>query len=152
MTNSVGRIYAIALAVVVFFILWATIAANPFGQSNKVSATSDPKLLALQARQTAVQNQAIKASQTLNKRWATYRAALIQQKGSLTASQKAILKSAPAGPSVIVKVTNAKSITTTTSSGVVIHTTVPVGTVNPNTQIQSNLTQSPVRGQGNQGG
>lgn len=115
MTNAIGRFWAIALALVIFFILWAVLAGKPWVSA---SAPADPRLSALQAREQTLQNQALAAQQTLNKRWAAYRAALIRHQGSLTAQQRAQLAVAPAGPSVIVKVTGAAPVTHSTSSTV----------------------------------
>jgi uncharacterized MAPEG superfamily protein len=112
-TNAIGRFWAVALALVVFFVLWVVLAAKPWVSS---STPTDPRLAALQAREQKTQNRALAAQQTLNKRWATYRSALIRQKGSLTAQQRAQIATAPAGPSVIVKVTGATPVTRSTSS------------------------------------
>jgi hypothetical protein len=119
MAKSIGRFWAIAVALVVFFVLWAVVAARPWVSSSGTSLT-DPRLAALQAREQKIQNQAIAAQQTLNKRWAAYRAALLRHRGSLTPAQRAQLAAAPAGPSVVVKVTGAAPVTHTTSSGVVV--------------------------------
>lgn len=113
MTNAVGRFWAVAVALVVFFILWAVLAAKPWVSA---AAPADPRLSALQAQEQKTQTRALAAQQTLNKRWAAYRSALVRQKGSLTAQQQAQLAAAPAGPSVIVKVTGAQPVTRSTSS------------------------------------
>ncbi len=113
MTNAIGRFWAVAVALVVFFVLWAVLAAKPWVSS---STPADPRLAALQAREQATQNRALAAQQSLNRRWAAYRSALLRQKGTLTAQQRAQLAVAPAGPSVIVKVTGAAPVTQSTSS------------------------------------
>ena len=113
MTNVIGRFWAVAVALVVFFVLWAVLAAKPWVSSG---APVDPRLSALQAQQQKTQNRALAAQQTLNKRWAAYRSALVRQKGALTAQQRAQIAAAPAGPSVIVKVTGATPVTHSTSS------------------------------------
>ncbi|MGD0166367.1 MAG: hypothetical protein ABSC51_03640 [Gaiellaceae bacterium] len=112
MTSAIGRFWATALALVVFFVLWAVLSARPW-----VSAgPTDPRLAALQAREQAVQTRAIAAQQLLNRRWAAYRTTLIRNQGSLTAQQRAQLAVAPAGPSVVVKVTGTQPVTKSTSS------------------------------------
>jgi hypothetical protein len=121
-TNAIGRFWAVALALVVFFILWAVLAARPWASSG---APADPRLTALQAQEQKTQNRALAAQQTLNKRWAVYRSALMRQKGSLTAQQQAQLAAAPAGPSVIVKVTGAPPVTQSTSSRPAIRAPAP---------------------------
>jgi hypothetical protein len=112
-TNVIGRFWAVAVALVVFFVLWAALAAKPWVSSG---APADPRLSALQAQQQKTQNRALAAQQTLNKRWAAYRSALVRQKGALTAQQRAQIAAAPAGPSVIVKVSGATPVTHSTSS------------------------------------
>ncbi len=54
MTSHTGRLYAIALALVVFFLGWAAIAARPWVTTAKV----DPRMQALAVRQAALQQQA----------------------------------------------------------------------------------------------
>jgi hypothetical protein len=111
-TSHVGRFWAMAIALVVFFILWASISAKPWASSGP----TDPRLAALQAREQKVQTRAIAAQQLLNRRWAAYRASILRQKGSLSAQQQAQLATAPAGPSVIVKVSGAQPVTRSTTS------------------------------------
>jgi hypothetical protein len=142
-TNVIGRFWAVAVALVVFFVLWAVLAAKPWVSSG---GPADPRLSALQAQEQQVQTRAIAAQQTLNQRWANYRAALAKQNGSLTAQQRAQLAAAPAGPSVIVKVTGATPVTNSTSSRPAVAPSVPG--VSPSvTQSQAAST-----GQGGNGG
>ena len=49
MTNHVGRLYAISLALFVFFLTWATVAAHPW--SARATPRADPRAAALAARQ-----------------------------------------------------------------------------------------------------
>ena len=142
-TNVIGRFWAVAIALVVFFVLWAVLAAKPWVSSG---APADPRLSALQAQQQKTQNRALAAQQTLNKRWAAYRSALMKQKGSLTAQQQAQLATAPAGPSVIVKVSGTPPVTRSTSSRPAV--VAPLPGVSPAvTQSQAAST-----GQGGNGG
>ena len=53
MTSHVGRLYALALALVVFFLAWAAIAARPWA-----TATPDPRLPALGAREAQLRHEA----------------------------------------------------------------------------------------------
>ena len=122
MTNTIGRFWAVAVALVVFFILWAVLAARPWASPG---APADPRLSALQAREQKTQTRALAAQQTLNRRWAAYRSALLRQKGSLTAQQRAQLTAAPAGPSVIVKVSGTPPVTRSTSSRPAVRAPAP---------------------------
>jgi len=45
MTDHVARLYALALALVVFFVTWAAVAAHPWA-----TAKPDPRVAALAAR------------------------------------------------------------------------------------------------------
>jgi hypothetical protein len=54
MTSHTGRLYATALALVVFFLGWAAIAARPWASTAK----ADPRLQALAIRQAALQREA----------------------------------------------------------------------------------------------
>jgi len=143
-TNAIGRFWAVAVALVVFFVLWAVLAAKPWVSSG---APADPRLSALQAQEQKTQNRAIAAQQTLNNRWAAYRSALMRQQGALTAQQRAQLATAPAGPSVIVKVTGATPVTHSTSSRPVL-AAPPVPGVQPSTA----QSQAASTGQGGNGG
>lgn len=53
MTSHTGRLYAAAVALAVFFVLWAAIAANPW----KATA-SDPRLVALAQREQVLRRDA----------------------------------------------------------------------------------------------
>jgi hypothetical protein len=127
-TSAVGRFWAAAVALVVFFVLWAALSARPWVSSSK---PADPRLAALQAREQKVQTKALAAQQALNKRWAVYRAALIRQQGSLTAQQRAQLAAAPAGPSVIVKVSGLQAVTQSTASRPAVLAPAVLGVANP---------------------
>jgi len=144
MTNVVGRFWAVAVALVVFFILWAVLAAKPWVSSG---AAADPRLSALQLQEQKTQTRALAAQQTLNKRWAAYRSALVRQKGSLTAQQQAQLATAPAGPSVVVKVTGAAPVTHSTSSRPAV-----IAPVVPGVPAVVSQTQAASTGQGGNGG
>jgi hypothetical protein len=142
-TKTIGRFWAVAVALVVFFILWAVLAAKPWTSSG---TPADPRLTALQAREQKVQTRALTVQQTLNKRWAAYRSTLLRQKGSLTAQQQAQLATAPAGPSVIVKVTGAPPVTRSTSS------TLAVRAPAPGVPAAVSQSQAASTGQGGNGG
>lgn len=54
MASHTGRLYATALALVIFFLGWAAIAARPWVTTAKV----DPRMQVLAVRQAALQQQA----------------------------------------------------------------------------------------------
>jgi hypothetical protein len=75
MTDHAGRLYALVLAVLVFFVSWAAIAAHPW-----VTTTTDPRMAALAAREQQLRRDAVAVHQIVNRRWATYRTQLAQRK------------------------------------------------------------------------
>jgi hypothetical protein len=68
MTSHHGRLYALALALVVFFLAWAVIAAHPWA-----TASADPRLRTLAIRQAQLQRQAKLVQKVVAARWARYR-------------------------------------------------------------------------------
>jgi hypothetical protein len=68
MTSHVGRLYAIALALVVFFLTWAVVAAKPWA-----SQSSDPRLAALVVREQRLRVQSALVQQVVSASWAAYR-------------------------------------------------------------------------------
>lgn len=71
MTSHHGRLYALALALVVFFLAWAVVAARPWA-----TTSADPRLRALAIRQAQLQREARLARKVVAARWAAYRAQL----------------------------------------------------------------------------
>jgi hypothetical protein len=83
MTNHIGRLYSLALALLVFFVLWAGIAARPW-----VSAKADPRLTALAARELQLRHDSALVTKIVNARWAVYRTQLAQRKVSIAAARQ----------------------------------------------------------------
>ena len=54
MTNHVGRLYSLALALLVFFVLWAGIAARPWA-----TPATDPRVAALVAREQQLRHDSV---------------------------------------------------------------------------------------------
>lgn len=75
MTSHIGRLYASAIAIVVLFLAWAAIAAQPW-----VPPSQDPRAQALAAREQRIRQESIRVQQIVDRRWATYRRALAQRK------------------------------------------------------------------------
>ena len=71
MTSHHGRLYGLALALVVFFLAWAVIAAHPWA-----TASADPRLRTLAIRQAQLQHEAKLVRKVVATRWARYRVAL----------------------------------------------------------------------------
>jgi hypothetical protein len=71
MTSHSGRLYAVALTLVVFFLAWAVVAARPWAK-----AAADPRLQALVAREARLRHDAKLVDRIVAARWTAYRAAL----------------------------------------------------------------------------
>jgi hypothetical protein len=84
MTSHTGRIYALASALVVFFLAWAVLAARPW-----VSATGDPRLRALAQREAALRREARTVNTIVARRFADYRAALRTRRAAIAAAAAA---------------------------------------------------------------
>ena len=127
MTNHTARLYALAGAILVFFVAWAAIAAHPW-QTQK-AAVQDQRLAALQAREQRLRAESLAVKRIVEKRWAVYRAHLATRKREIAAvnaraaslaSARAATYSAPsssgyaAGPSV--RVVTLPPLTITRSS------------------------------------
>ena len=110
MTSHAGRLYALALALLVFFVAWSVFAARPWVSSAK----ADPRIAALAAREQKIRRESVVVRRTVQKRWVVYRAAL-KQRRALIAARQAQLAAAPvAGPSV--RVVNLPPLTVTRTS------------------------------------
>jgi hypothetical protein len=95
MTSHVGRLYALAIALLVFFITWTAVAAQPWA----TSTASDPRLQAIAAREQQVRAESVAVRRLVNQRWAVYRKQLKVRQGQIAAAKHAQLIAAPA-PSV----------------------------------------------------
>jgi len=94
-TNHVGRLYALALALVVFFLAWAVVAARPWA-----TARADPRLKALAVREAQLRTEAKLVSRVVARRWAAYRTALRTRQAAIAAAASAPVPTAYAGGSV----------------------------------------------------
>lgn len=101
MTNQVGRIYVTALALVLFFLTWAVVAAQPW-----IAPKADPRLARLAARQTRLRHEAKLVDAIVARRFAAYRRAL--------ATRRAAAAAVPQAPAV--RVVNLPPLTFTRTS------------------------------------
>ena len=81
MTSHAGRVYALAVALVVFFLAWAVIAAHPWA-----SAAGDPRLRALAQREAALRKEARTVDAIVARRVDAYRAALRTRRAAIAAA------------------------------------------------------------------
>jgi hypothetical protein len=94
MTSHVGRLYALALALLVFFLTWTTVAARPWAHS--ASRRGDPRLTALAVREQRLRHESLVVRHIVQKRWALYRLELQKRKTQIAAARQAQLAAAPA--------------------------------------------------------
>lgn len=93
MTNHVGRLYSLALTIILFFVLWAAIAARPWARAN-----ADPRMAALAAREQHLRHDSALVQRIVAARWALYRVDLARRKAAIATWQRrqAQLAAAPA--------------------------------------------------------
>lgn len=117
MTSHTGRLYALAVALVAFFLAWAVVAAHPWA-----TATGDPRLQALAAREAQLRSEAKLVNQIVAQRWTLYRSELQVRRSQIAAAkthatQIAASYSASAAPaSASVRVVNLPPLTITRTS------------------------------------
>ena len=95
MTDHVVRLYALALALAVFFLTWAFVAARPWPHARE---EQDPRLTALERREERLRRQAVRVNRLVERRFAAYRVRLAERQREIAAVQ-ATSVAAPA-PSV----------------------------------------------------
>ena len=113
MTSHVGRLYALALALLVFFVTWAAVAAKPWAAAK---AKADPRTAALAARERALRHEAAVVRRVVARRWARYRVELKQRNAAIAAAQRTQLAASSAAPSAAVRVVNLPPLTVTRTS------------------------------------
>jgi hypothetical protein len=104
MTSHVGRLYALAVALLVFFIAWSVFAARPW------VARTDPRVAALAAREQRIRHESLVVRRIVQKRWAVYRVELKKRKALIAAQQ------AQPAPAPSVRVVSLPPLTVTRTS------------------------------------
>jgi hypothetical protein len=114
MTSHTGRLYALALALIVFFLAWALIAARPW-----TTNTNDARLKALAAREAQLRREATLVNTIVAQRQALYRVRLRARQAQI-AQIKASSAAAPTAPAAsgppAVRVVTLPPLTITRSS------------------------------------
>ena len=78
MTSHALRLYVASVTLLVFFVLWAVIAAKPWASTGG-HAAPDPRLVALKRRQHRLERETRHVTQQLDLRWREYRRRLRQR-------------------------------------------------------------------------
>jgi hypothetical protein len=87
MTSHVGRLYALALALVVFFLAWALIAARPWAVQSASGA--DPRIAGLAARERRLRHESVTVAHIVRHRWAVYQIRLRRREQQIVAAKRA---------------------------------------------------------------
>jgi len=103
MTSHTSRLYALAFALVAFFLAWAVVAAHPW-----TTVARDKRLQALAAREAQLRQEAKLVNQVVAQRWAVYRSELQLRRAQIAAAKTRATQAAasysasaaPASPSV----------------------------------------------------
>jgi hypothetical protein len=111
MASHHGRLYALALGLVVFFLAWAVVAAHPWA-----TASADPRLRVLAIREAQLRHEARLVQKVVARRWARYRVELKARRAQIArvnAASAAAAAQAAAAPAVQVVNLPAQVITRT---------------------------------------
>ena len=103
MTSHTGRLYALAVALIAFFLAWAVVAAHPWA-----SAAGDKRLQALAVREAELRREAKLVNEVVAQRMAVYRTELKLRRAQIAAAKTRATQvnasysasAAPASPSV----------------------------------------------------
>ena len=107
MKSTVGRLYVAALAVLIFFVMWAAISAHPWASA----ATVDPRVADLQAREHSVRVEVARAQAAVTQKWANYNAELKRRKVAIVrANKKRAAAIARAHSIALSRVSNTRSV------------------------------------------
>lgn len=85
MTSHAGRLYVVACVIVTFFLVWALVAAHPWGRT-----TTDKRTAALAAREARLRHEAVLVGRVVALRWQLYRSELAQRRLQIAARRAQI--------------------------------------------------------------
>jgi hypothetical protein len=111
MTDTSHRLYATVIAVVVFFVSWAAVAANPWA-----TAKRDPRLVALAQREQRLRAEATIVQRVVDRRQAAYEAALKARQAQIRSAQARSVPVSRPNAAPTVRVVNLPPLTVTRSS------------------------------------
>lgn len=86
MGNLGARAITAAATVLLFFVLWAAIAARPWAKSSP--AATDPRMIALANRERSLKRHAAAVNRIVERRWAAYRVALGRRQASIALAEQ----------------------------------------------------------------
>jgi hypothetical protein len=94
MTDHVARLYAGALALLVFFVVWAVVAARPWAEAGE----TDPRMTALERREQRLMRESRRVNKVVQRRFATYRRRLARRRKEIAAAEAAAAAAVPTAP------------------------------------------------------
>ena len=112
MTSHTGRLYAAAVGLLSFFVLWAAIAAHPW---RTTAATADPRLVVLAQREQLLRREAALVHQIVRKRTVAAKAAAARARQVAAAASAQARQVAAAAPAAVRVVTLPPLVITRTS-------------------------------------
>ena len=111
MTDTSHRTYAVVLAIVVFFVSWAAVAAKPWA-----TAKPDPRLALLAQRERQLRVDAKLVQKVVDTRMAAYKTQLRTRKAQIAAAQARTLMASQPVAAPAVRVVNLPPLTITRTS------------------------------------
>ena len=105
MTDHVARLYAGALALLVFFVVWAVVAARPWADAGE----TDPRMAALERREQKLMRESRRVNEVVQRRFTTYRRRLARRRKEIAAAEAeaAAVATAPSTSSSIASASSA---------------------------------------------
>jgi hypothetical protein len=91
MTNHVVRLYAGALALLAFFLVWAVVAARPWAPTGE----GDPRMAALERRELALKRETREVNRVVKRRFAVYQRRLERRQDRIAEVRAAAAVVAP---------------------------------------------------------
>jgi hypothetical protein len=83
--SSQPQVYAFGVALVLFFVSWAAIAARPW--QDKPAKRADPRVLALKARETELRREALVLKHKQKRQWIAYERSLALRQREIAAAR-----------------------------------------------------------------
>ena len=94
MTDHVARLYAGALALLVFFVVWAVVAAKPWAEAGE----TDPRMAAIERREQRLMGESKRVNKVVQRRFAKYQRRLARRKREIAEAEAAAAAAAAAVP------------------------------------------------------
>lgn len=85
MRSQALRLYVFSITLLLFFVLWAVIAAKPWAAAR---SGTDPALARLTARERQLRHEARVVQETVHRRWAEYRRRLRAREAAIKALER----------------------------------------------------------------